>query len=476
MRSAESLRTEIQAECGHLPAFLGIGESVNLLEGLWRQTQCSYLHNPLPTPLKEQLLAYLSRYCASSCCMIVHACELRRLGWTGRQVLDLLKSAPPTPVEMAHHIRVLEQASAEGRVLTSPKVQRAVFWLAVDLFLHRERHRLSQEELRERLGTEAYEALIALLAFVRTLHQWCEAHPEVSAEQDARAAGLERLLAEEPGLAGFFKAYPRHVLHEQSSRERQLATELSRQDWARRALEASEMQHRLAVLHAPFPVMIYAEDLQVVEINDVWTELSGYSHRDIPTLGAWIERAQPEQVAPSRDEIDALYSSRQRVEEGAQTIRTRCGGELMWDFTSAPLGRLPDGRRAVIRMAADVTERRQLEAALWETNRRMQNILESIADGFVSLDRDWRFIYVNRRAVEFLGRQREQLIGRCIFELFPQAETMGFRDTAAPAMEQGRTVSNEVRMPPAGRLFAYHIYPSNEGLSVYFQETTGRAG
>ena len=188
------------------------------------------------------------------------------------------------------------------------------------------------------------------------------------------------------------------------------------------------------LIHAPFPLIVYAENGQVIHVNDVWTELSGYGLDDIPTLDAWFAKAQRNATGVTPEDIDALYESNQRVEEGEHTITTRSGGELIWDFTSAPMGRLADGRRAVLRMAADVTERKQLEKSLWEANRRMINIVESISDGFVALDREGRFAYINERAKQIIERPLEDLLGCVIWDAVP-----GNGGTGHP--RQGRTSS-----------------------------------
>ncbi len=63
--------------------------------------------------------------------------------------------------------------------------------------------------------------------------------------------------------------------------------------------------------------------------------------------------------------------------------------------------------------------------ALRESNERIVNISESITDGFVVLDREWRFEYVNERALEFfrrLDRTREYLIGKGVWDEFPDVE------------------------------------------------------
>jgi GAF domain-containing protein len=60
---------------------------------------------------------------------------------------------------------------------------------------------------------------------------------------------------------------------------------------AENALRESEERLRRAVLCAPLPIMIHAEDGEVILISDAWTEITGYSHAEIPSIADWTERA-----------------------------------------------------------------------------------------------------------------------------------------------------------------------------------------
>jgi signal transduction histidine kinase/CheY-like chemotaxis protein len=57
-----------------------------------------------------------------------------------------------------------------------------------------------------------------------------------------------------------------------------------------------------------------------------------------------------------------------RSREGERKIRTNAGEERVWDFSSSPIGRLPDGRRLVVTMATDITDRKRAE----KENRRLE--------------------------------------------------------------------------------------------------------
>lgn len=118
-----------------------------------------------------------------------------------------------------------------------------------------------------------------------------------------------------------------------------------------------------AIYHAPFPALVHAENGEVLQVSAAWTELSGYTHADIPTIAAWTRAAYGDGEAAARGEIRSLFERRIRVDEGEHRIRTRDGRRRVWSFSSAPLGVLPDGRRVVLSMAADVTGRVRAEGA-----------------------------------------------------------------------------------------------------------------
>ena len=138
-----------------------------------------------------------------------------------------------------------------------------------------------------------------------------------------------------------------------------------------RELEESEARFRLAITVAPFPIMIHAEGGEVIRINKIWTELTGYAPEEIPTLSEWTERAYGQRQEVVRSRIDKLFERNTRVKEGEYSITTRHGDTLIWDFSSAPLGKLPDGRRLVISMARDITESRRAEEEIRTAQERL---------------------------------------------------------------------------------------------------------
>jgi PAS domain S-box-containing protein len=122
----------------------------------------------------------------------------------------------------------------------------------------------------------------------------------------------------------------------------------------------------------------------------------------------------------------------------------------------------------------DVTERKRAEGRVREQEQRTRTILESVTDAFFGLGRDWRFTYVNRQAEVLLGRTRDDLLGRDIWEEFAPAVGTDFDRSYRRAVAENVAVTFEAFYPPHDHWYEVHAYPSPDGLSVYFRDVGER--
>ena len=101
--------------------------------------------------------------------------------------------------------------------------------------------------------------------------------------------------------------------------------------------------------------------------------------------------------------------------------------------------------------------------------------LDSISEGFVILDRDWRFAYVNPAAERFIQKSRAELLGRTQWEAFPEAGDRLFGREYRRAVAENVPVQFEEFYPePLNAWFEVRAYPSPEGLSIFFRDITER--
>lgn len=136
---------------------------------------------------------------------------------------------------------------------------------------------------------------------------------------------------------------------------------------------------------------------------------------------------------------------------------------------------LRNARLYEMELAEANRERDETMEALRASNARTNRILESITDLFYQLDRDWRFTNVNGQTEARLGIPREELIGRVLWEVFPQASDSILYSRFHEAMETMEPAHFEVPSRiVSGAWFEAHAYPSRSGLTVYLREITER--
>jgi PAS domain S-box-containing protein len=104
----------------------------------------------------------------------------------------------------------------------------------------------------------------------------------------------------------------------------------------------------------------------------------------------------------------------------------------------------------------------------------LSDVLRRVSDAFIALDRDWRYTYVNHRAAEVLGRRVEDLVGQHIWTVFPEGVGQPFHLAYERAIETQTAISMEGYYAPWDRWFENRIYPSPDGLSIFFHEITDR--
>lgn len=120
--------------------------------------------------------------------------------------------------------------------------------------------------------------------------------------------------------------------------------------------------------------------------------------------------------------VEGLYSIESRIDDGEFVITTRRGEQRIWQFSTAPLGRF-EGKRIVISMAADVTERKKAEEQLQQLNQELEakvlartseleDLYNNAPCGYHSLDANGFYVRINDTELKWLGLSREDVVGK----------------------------------------------------------------
>jgi PAS domain S-box-containing protein len=103
-----------------------------------------------------------------------------------------------------------------------------------------------------------------------------------------------------------------------------------------------------------------------------------------------------------------------------------------------------------------------------------ESLLSSISDAFSALDRDWRYTHVNDKVAELAGWPKEKMIGRVIWDIFPEAVGGEFYEHAQRVMRTGEASHGEFFYVPWKRWLDTRIYPTKDGIVIFRADITER--
>jgi diguanylate cyclase (GGDEF)-like protein/PAS domain S-box-containing protein len=210
-----------------------------------------------------------------------------------------------------------------------------------------------------------------------------------------------------------------------------------------------------------------------VQWSNVVCEIHDVPHGYSPSIDEGVAFYAPEYRDGIRERFRQCGEEGRPIDEEVRIVTT--GGERVWVHC---VGRpVRDEAGEIVRVEGafqDITAQKEVDLELERLNERLSNILESITDAFLTVDREWTFQYVNAEAGRIMGHAPEDLVGRNAWEMFPGGLGTEFEHEFGRAMEEHVSTSLEAYYEPLGAWLDIRVYPTNEGLALYFHDITER--
>jgi len=245
-------------------------------------------------------------------------------------------------------------------------------------------------------------------------------------------------------------------------------------------LEAEQQHHqevirenaafvRLITDHLPAMIAYFSADLRCRFANKPYEEYFGKGESVVGKLKSELLSAD-EYNAHTRHLIGVLQGKRQSFE------RNFSGPNGTTIFTHTQY--LPDGEPGDVKgfysLIYDVTEIKAAEAEIQRTSGQITELMDTITDGFFAADAEQRYIVVNKRLGEMVGLKPEDMIGRKIWDLFPDAVGSTTYESIQQALRENRYIVSEDYYAPLDLWQENRIYPRPDGFSMFVQDITSR--
>lgn len=123
-------------------------------------------------------------------------------------------------------------------------------------------------------------------------------------------------------------------------------------------------------------------------------------------------------------------------------------------------------------LIGEIFELEQITQTTDDAKKWIIDLLESITDAYYTLDKHWKITYISKELEKMLGRSHEELVGKCIWEEYPQlAGGTAFKEFHK-AVNTNVPVKFETYSAVLNNYYEYHVYPTKVGLSVYCRDIT----
>jgi two-component system CheB/CheR fusion protein len=172
--------------------------------------------------------------------------------------------------------------------------------------------------------------------------------------------------------------------------------------------------------------------------------------------------------AEIRSDAEKVLNSAETVERDLKSVD---GKTFLMQIT--PYKTADSRINGVVIAFSDITKRFEAEEGLRRAHSELKGILETMSDAFYTVDRTWNFTYVNSRAERFLGRKREELIGRSLWEVFPESEERELFEKLTTAAETGEQTF-EAFSAKLKRWLEVNVSRADAGVYVYFRDISER--
>lgn len=244
----------------------------------------------------------------------------------------------------------------------------------------------------------------------------------------------------------------------------------------RKRVEENTRNEKLRLVIAQESAQAGVFEWDIKENRTVWSDqlkaLYGFAPGEFKGFEDWSSRVHPDDLRYAKKAIlEALTTGKYDVDfriiwpDGSlHWLSAR--GKVIYDEQGRPL--------YMTGINMDITECKRAEEMLHASKRKIETILDSITDIFILYDQQWRFTDMNPQAEKSLGKSRAELIGKILWEMFPELKETEIYLRYLKAAETKIPEHFEAYSPATRNWQEYHAYPLEDGFSVYMRDINER--
>ena len=179
-------------------------------------------------------------------------------------------------------------------------------------------------------------------------------------------------------------------------------------------LTLSEKKYRTIFERAPLGIATVNRDGMFVDFNQRYADILGYPMDEFHRLH-YSQYTYPDDISKTDELFKALREG--EIDHYSYEKRyIRKDGRVIWgEFFISTLDPHMQEDEAILAICNDITERKQMEKALWKSQDDYSRLVAAIPDFVIRTDSEGNITYVNDKVVNAVGISREELMGKSVY-------------------------------------------------------------
>jgi PAS domain S-box-containing protein len=235
-----------------------------------------------------------------------------------------------------------------------------------------------------------------------------------------------------------------------------------------REVRKTRDDYRRLFEEVPVPMFIFdSRDFRFLAVNTAACNQYGYNLAEFLQLK--ITDIRPPEEVPAF--LAAVGQIPDRYADAGRWLHRKKNGDTFYVriFSHHTVF---EGVPAKQTLVIDVDQKVRTETALAEKTAELENVLESMTDAFYTVDSNWNFTYINKEYERVQQRNRADLLGKNVWDLFPYGKERCYFKAYDRALREQVSVHFEEFNTFNGMWVSASAYPIKSGLAIYFRDIT----
>ncbi len=239
---------------------------------------------------------------------------------------------------------------------------------------------------------------------------------------------------------------------------------------AEQKVEESESKFRALIENSSDVTLITNAKGKITYISPSIKKIFGYSPEDLIKSPPKLV-FHPDDIEKTMANLHKLLSGYTNRTSGEYRIKNK-KGEWRWIHTEATNLLNDSIVQGIVSNVRDITDEKLYQEKIENQTKKITEILEHFSYGYYALDKDWKYLYINKEGEKLSRVKREDILGKSVWDIFPDVETNETGNAMKQVMKERHPMKVIQYYPPYNMWYENYIYPTIEGIAIYSRNIT----